>query len=79
MITAYSMFQEIESRSHTQVSRFWIWFSTTVTTKTKTMKLLTMFWTMKATHHALQHEAFFFLAIVTIFVNLMQNLYICVW
>jgi len=35
-----------------------------------------MFCTMKATHHALQHEAF--LIIVTIVVNHMQNLDVCV-
>jgi len=35
MTTAYKMFSENESHSHTQISRFWIWFSTTVTTKTK--------------------------------------------
>jgi len=35
-----------------------------------------MFCAMKATHHALQHKAFF---IVTIVVNHMQNLDVCVW
>jgi len=36
-----------------------------------------MFCTMKATHHALQHEAFF-LFIVTVVANHKQNLDVCV-